>query len=575
MDYIKISLIGLIAVIVYYLALQWSGLPNEEIKLEVTENETITLNEEVFKDSKDSLSALDAAPPQVVESGESITAEVTPSRRFSLDNDVLRIEIDSLTGRYVAANLIPIKTEKGSDESLSIFGSRQIDTEDGCPVYLGAVQTNRGCVGNYFASSGFYSPGLGYLNPKFSSLEKMSLGDGGVIYILSGENEDLLFTRRVLMRPGLFSLEVEDIVGLKVGSEPTNVVPYARILRDGYRPPGRFLDFDSYTYLGPVFSTERDSFGKLDFSDLSENSFEEESLGGWLALAQRYFVSSWVPQQDERHKYQARKVSSGAYSIALTSQNRLLLDTEPASYKNTLYVGPKISDNLNPLHPDLGLVVDYGFLWWLSEPIHKLMAWGFSFLGNWGLAILFATIVLKAILWPLSAAGYRSAARMRAVAPEMSELQQKYANDKQKLGQEMMAFYKKKGVSPLGGCLPMLLQMPFFLAFYWVLLDMVELRHAPFMFWITDLSSYDPFFVLPILNAGLMYYSQKMMPVTPSNDPTQQQMQSAMKFMPLMIAAMFSIFPAGFVLYFTVQSLITVIQQALSFRKAGISLKSV
>ncbi len=575
MDYIKFSLIGLIAVIVYYLALQWSGLPSEEIKLEITENETIALNEEVFKDSKDSLSALDAAPPQVVESGESITTEVTPSRRFSLDNDVLRIEIDSLTGRYVAANLIPIKTEKGSDESLSIFGSRQIDSEDGCPVYLGATQTNRGCVGNYFASSGFYSPGLGYLNPKFSSLEKMSLGDGGVIYILSGENEDLLFTRRVLMRPGLFSLEVEDIVGLKVGSEPTNVVPYARILRDGYRPPGRFLDFDSYTYLGPVFSTEKDSFGKLDFSDLNENGFEEESLGGWLALAQRYFVSSWVPQQDERHKYQARKVSSGAYSIALTSQNRLLLDTEPASYKNTLYVGPKISDNLNPLHPDLGLVVDYGFLWWLSAPIHKLMAWGFSFLGNWGLAILFATIVLKAILWPLSAAGYRSAARMRAVAPEMSELQQKYANDKQKLGQEMMAFYKKKGVSPLGGCLPMLLQMPFFLAFYWVLLDMVELRHAPFMFWITDLSSYDPFFVLPILNAGLMYYSQKMMPVTPSNDPTQQQMQSAMKFMPLMIAAMFSIFPAGFVLYFTVQSLITVIQQALSFRKAGISLKSV
>ena len=227
MDYIKISLIGLIAVIVYYLALQWSGLPNEEIKLEVTENETITLNEEVFKDSKDSLSALDAAPPQVVASGESITAEVTPSRRFSLDNDVLRIEIDSLTGRYVAANLIPIKTEKGSDESLSIFGSRQIDTEDGCPVYLGAAQTNRGCVGNYFASSGFYSPGLGYLNPKFSSLEKMAMGDGGVVYILSGENEDLLFTRRILMRPSQFSLEVEDIVGLKAGAEPTNIVPYA------------------------------------------------------------------------------------------------------------------------------------------------------------------------------------------------------------------------------------------------------------------------------------------------------------------------------------------------------------
>ena len=575
MDYIKVFLLGLIAVIAYYLILQWSNLPEDDVVFEPVKETSKTTKEGRLNDSKDLLTALDTTPLKAAESEEPTNIDVASSRLFSINNDVLRVEIDSLTGRYITADLIQIKTEKGSDEALSVFGTRQIDTEEGCPVFLGAAQTSRGCAGTYFASSGFYSPGLGYLNPRFSSLEKMAIGDGSVIYILSGENEDLLFTRRILMRPSQFSLEVEDIVGLKGGTEPTNVVPYARILRDGYRPPGRFLDFDSYTYLGPVFSTENDSFRKLDFADLVDNGFEEESLGGWLALAQRYFVSSWVPQQGERHKFQARRVSSGAYSIALTSQNRLLLASEPASYKNTLYVGPKISDNLTKLHPDLGLVVDYGFLWWLSEPIHKLMAWGFGFLGNWGLAILFATIVLKALLWPLSAAGYRSAAKMRAVAPKMSELQQKYASDKQKLGQEMMAFYKKEGVNPLGGCLPMFLQMPFFLAFYWVLLDMVELRHAPFMFWITDLSSYDPFFVLPILNAGLMYYSQKMMPVTPSNDPTQQQMQSAMKFMPLMIAAMFSIFPAGFVLYFTVQSLITVIQQALSFRKAGISLKSV
>lgn len=575
MDYIKVFLIGLIVVIVYYLLLQWSNLPKEGVVFQPAKEATKTIKKEVISDSKDLLTALDTTPLKAAESETPTNTDVKPSRLFSISNDVLRVEVDSLTGRYITADLIPIKIEKGSDEVLSVFGTRQIDPEKGCPVFLGAAQTSKGCTGTYFASSGFYSPGLGYLDPKFSSLEKMAMGDGGVVYILSGENEDLLFTRRILMRPSQFSLEVEDIVGLKAGAEPTNIVPYARIFRDGYRPPGRFLDFDSYTYLGPVFSTENDTFRKLDFGDLNENGFEEESLGGWLALAQRYFVSSWVPQQGERHKFQARRVSSGAYSIALTSQNKLLLDSEPASYKNTLYVGPKISESLDRLHPDLGLVVDYGFLWWLSEPIHKLMAWSFGFLGNWGLAILFATIILKALLWPLSAAGYRSAAKMRAVAPKMSELQQKYASDKQKLGQEMMAFYKKEGVNPLGGCLPMLLQMPFFLAFYWVLLDMVELRHAPFVFWITDLSSYDPYFVLPILNAGLMYYSQKMMPVTPSNDPTQQQMQSAMKFMPLMIAAMFSIFPAGFVLYFTVQSLITVIQQALSFRKAGISLKSV
>ena len=203
------------------------------------------------------------------------------------------------------------------------------------------------------------------------------------------------------------------------------------------------------------------------------------------------------------------------------------------------------------------------------------MSWGYALLGNWGLAILFATLVLKAILWPLSAAGYRSAAKMRAAAPKIQELQQQYGSDKQKFGQEMMALYKKEGTSPLGGCLPMLLQMPFFLAFYWVLLDMVELRHAPFLFWITDLSSRDPLFILPVINAALMYYSQKFMPTTPSNDPTQQQMQAMMKYMPLMIAVMFAFFPSGFVLYFTVQSFITLVQQALSFRREGVSLKSV
>ena len=585
MDYIKISLIGLIAVIAYYLLLQWPPssieVPINQISSQenlVTSQapaETILFKEEVLIDSKESLSELGDPSSSGGLAVPDNKIETNLAKVFSLNNDVLNIEIDAVTGRFIKAGMKDIRVEKDADESVSLFGNRLIEAEGGCPVGLGATQKGYGCVGNYFASSGFYSASAGYLDPNFKSIEKLSMDDGGAIYILSGENADMFFTRRVWMRPGEYSLEVEDSVGLRGASEPTVVVPYARILRDGYRPPGRFLDFDSYTYLGPVFSTEYDSFGKLDFNDLEEGGFERESSGGWLAIVQRYFVSSWVPEQGKRHKYQSRKISSGAYSIALTSQSRSISDGAPTSYKNTLYVGPKISDNLNKLHPDLGLVVDYGFLWWLSEPIHKLMTWGYVFLGNWGLAILFATLVMKALLWPLSAAGYRSAAKMRAVGPQMAELQQKHANDKQKLGQEMMAFYKKEGVSPLGGCLPMLLQMPFFLAFYWVLLDMVELRHAPFLLWITDLSSYDPFFVLPLLNAGLMYYSQKMMPVTPSSDPTQQQMQSAMKFMPIMIAAMFCIFPAGFVLYFTIQSLITVIQQALSFRKAGISLKSV
>ena len=597
MDYIKISLIGLIAVIAYYLLLQWppSSIDSPTNPIISQENsvapqdlaETISINDSIYVDSEPSLTGketLISAPDDSTSSNSwnepSKQVEITPSRIFSLNSDVLNIEIDAVTGKFIKAGMKDIKVEKGADESMSLFGRRSIDSEDGCPIRLGLVQNGYGCVGNYFASSGFIADDK-IVDPNFKLMEKLTMGDKGILYILSGENSDMLFTRKVWLRPGDYFLDVEDLVRLKGGSEPTTAVPYARIVRDGYRPPGRFLDFDSYTYLGPVFSTEYDSFGKLDFNDLQEESFESQSSEGWLAVVQRYFVSSWVPEQGKIIKYQARKMATtGAFSMALTGQRMPISDGTLTSFKNSLYVGPKIADNLIlerdlGLKVDLGLVVDYGFLWWLSTPIHTLMTWGYVLLGNWGLAILFATLVLKAVLWPLSAAGYRSAAKMRAVAPQMAELQQKHANDKQKLGQEMMAFYKKEGVSPLGGCLPMLLQMPFFLAFYWVLLDMVELRHAPFLLWITDLSSYDPFFVLPLLNAGLMYYSQKMMPVTPSSDPTQQQMQSAMKFMPIMIAAMFCIFPAGFVLYFTIQSLITVIQQALSFRKAGISLKSV
>ena len=315
------------------------------------------------------------------------------------------------------------------------------------------------------------------------------------------------------------------------------------------------------------------NFSKFS-DDLSEKNYEESSLGGWLAMVQRYFVSAWVPEQGGLYKYQARKLSSGTYSVALTGQNQTIETGKPLSFKNSLYIGPKVTKQLKEAHEDLGLVVDYGFLWWLGQPIYNLMQFGYSLVANWGFAILFATLVLKAVLWPLSAAGYRSAAKMRAVAPKIQDLQQKYSNDKQKLGQEMMNFYKSEGVSPLGGCLPMLLQMPFFLAFYWVLLDMVELRHSPFVFWINDLSARDPLFVLPILNAILMYYSQQLMPTTPSNDPTQQQMQKTMKYMPIVFGAIFAFFPSGFVLYFTVQSLITLAQQALSFRKEGVSLKS-
>ena len=579
MDYIKISLIGLIALLSYYLLLQWpseveidNNVPN--VKKEAVEK--FDLIKEGFDDSEDSLITFqekESLSPSEETAKDSIQANKLKFKTVS--NDVLNLLVDMESGAFIQADMLNVDTEFLSKTPLSLLGNRQLGDGQDCPSELGAVYNGESCLGVYLANSGFYNQRDGYIRPSFNSLERLTLDGGSMLYIFSGKNDVFSFTRKVLLRKGSYLVEVEDIIGLEgAGSNKEEITPYLRIMRDGAGAGAGASRLDNYTYLGPVFSTERETFIKEDFDDLSEKNYEESSLGGWLAMVQRYFVSAWVPEQGGLYKYQARKLSSGTYSVALTGQNQIIEIGKPLSFKNSLYIGPKVTKQLKEAHEDLGLVVDYGFLWWLGQPIYNLMQFGYSLVANWGFAILFATLVLKAVLWPLSAAGYRSAAKMRAVAPKIQDLQQKYSNDKQKLGQEMMNFYKSEGVSPLGGCLPMLLQMPFFLAFYWVLLDMVELRHSPFVFWINDLSARDPLFVLPILNAILMYYSQQLMPTTPSNDPTQQQMQKTMKYMPIVFGAIFAFFPSGFVLYFTIQSLITLAQQALSFRKEGVSLKS-
>ena len=217
------------------------------------------------------------------------------------------------------------------------------------------------------------------------------------------------------------------------------------------------------------------------------------------------------------------------------------------------------------IEENLDLTVDYGFLWWLGKPMYWLLDLGHSIFNNWGLAIIFLTVVLKIATWPLSAKAYVSMGKMRELAPRLQLLQEKHGDNRQAMSQEMMEIYKKEGVNPLGGCLPMLAQMPFFLAFYWVLLETVELRHSPFFLWIDDLSAMDPYFVLPILNGAGMYLSQKLTPTPPNADPMQAQM---MKFFPLIFAVIFAWFPSGLVLYWLVNMLIQIFQQWWYSRKA-------
>ena len=586
MDKIKILLIGAIIIIAYYLLMQWppDSVPTTKenggsgVKIETPLNDLMIERDNIgmgLNDSEDILTPLESTPRSDTDIQESILKGSTLNELLYFENDVIKIGIDSFTGRFVSSEMKKIKITKGGENSLFIFGKRRLDTENLCEVSEGAINSRGLCFGNYYASSGFFSRD-GYINPNFKSLQKTALGSDKYLFVLSGESDYFSLVRKILIEKEEYSFSVEDIVGLKQGVEVTkNLIPYIEIVRDGLEGGLGGGRFESYTYTGPVFSTESDVYNKINFSDLSKEGFQEDSTGGWFALIQRYFISAWVPESEGTYKFQAKKTSLNNYSLALTGESANVGRNSSLSFKNKLYVGPKIPEELNKLNPDLGLVADYGFLWFLAQPMYWLLGLGYKLLGNWGFAILFSTIIIRAVLWPLTAASYKSMARMRTVAPQIQSLQSQYGSDKTKLAQETMALYKKEGVNPLGGCLPMALQMPFFIAFYWVLLDMVQLRHAPFIFWINDLSSKDPYYVLPVLNGALMYFSQKFMPVAQSTDPTQQQMQQMMKYMPVGICVIFAWFPSGFVLYFTAQTLVQLVQQAINFRKEGVTVRSV
>jgi YidC/Oxa1 family membrane protein insertase len=332
---------------------------------------------------------------------------------------------------------------------------------------------------------------------------------------------------------------------------------FAQLKRDSRDLSGS----SSYTlgprpYLGAALTTNDERYYKLKFSELDEAPYEHEVNGGWIAILQHYFIGAWVSNPGERNNYYGHKREDGDYIVGFTGPVETVAPGTTGHLSSKFYAGPKDQDRLEAIAPNLNLTVDYGFLWWMAVPLFQLLKWLHGAVGNWGVAIILLTLIVKLVLYPLSAASYRSMANMRRVGPQMKRLQERYSDDRQKLSQEMMAFYKKEKINPLGGCLPMLLQMPVFIALYWVLFESVELRQAPFFLWIRDLAVLDPYFVLPILMGGSMFLTQALNPPVP--DPVQARV---MKFMPIMFTVMFLFFPAGLVLYWLVNNLLSLAQQ--------------
>lgn len=367
----------------------------------------------------------------------------------------------------------------------------------------------------------------------------------------------VVVTKRYTFKRNDYLIGISYIIDNK-SSSPFTTEMFGQIKRDGKAPvmsDVKGMRLSPYTG-GATFQTDS-PYTKLKFGNISDQPYTHKVKGGYMAMVQHYFVSAWVPDPNEVNTYTARKLQGAdTYLFGFVTPASTVAPGATGTDKVSFYVGPEKQYKLKTISPGLNLTVDYGFLWWLAQPLFALLTFIHGVVHNWGVAIILLTIIVKALLFPLSATSLRSMAKMRRLQPEMARLKERFGDNRQQFSQAMMELYKKEGANPLGGCLPMLLQMPVFYALYWTLMASVELRHSPFIFWINDLSAMDPYFVLPILMGGSMFLNQMLQPAPP--DPIQAKV---FKFMPVMFTFFFLWFPSGLVLYWLTNNLLSVLQQ--------------
>ncbi|MDF2529361.1 MAG: yidC [Gammaproteobacteria bacterium] len=336
--------------------------------------------------------------------------------------------------------------------------------------------------------------------------------------------------------------------------QPVTARFYGQLVRTQPEQPHSLLSVYR-TYTGAAISTPTNHYQKVTFSDMQEQDLNLTATGGWVAMLQHYFITAWVPDQTQNNDFYSH-VYNNLYGIGIANPQINAAPGQSVSTGATLYMGPAIASNLQTVAPYLDKTIDYGWLWFISQLIFSVMKFIYSFVGNWGWSIVIVTVFIKLLFSPLSAKSYRSMARMRKLQPKIQKLKERYGDDKQQLGRATMEMYREEKVNPLGGCLPMLIQIPVFIALYWVLMESVELRQAPFMLWIHDLSARDPYFILPVLMGASMFIQQKLNPAPA--DPTQARV---MMLMPVVFTVMFLSFPSGLVLYWLVNNCVSILQQ--------------
>jgi YidC/Oxa1 family membrane protein insertase len=492
--------------------------------------------------------------PTIATETEDATAQTKgESTHVTVLTDVLKVEIDLTGGTVVSASLLgyPIKL-KDPETKVKLLSKRG----DNLLIAQSGLLSQQSAPNH---TSQFQSASLMY---------ELSGGMEEVQVPLTWESDDgVRVSKTFVFKRNRYDIEVRYLLKNNSGTTWTGS-RYDQLQQSvpededtgGFTNPGR------YSFRGIGFYSPADKFEKVDFDEVATEPYSKSFAGGWLAMIQHYFFTAWIPPADEEASYSTQELKSVGwprYIARNVSPQQQVPAGSRGEFKSRLYVGPKLQDKLPEVAPGLEHTVNYGIFSVFSKPLFWLLEKIHNYVGNWGWAIVLLTILIKLAFFKLTEAQYRSMARMRKLQPRIDQLKERYGDDRQRMSQAMMEMYKKEKVNPLGGCLPILVQIPIFIALYWVLLESVELRQAPFILWIDNLSARDPYFVLPLLNAVFMIITQRLTPAA-GMDPMQRKM---MNMMPVVFSVMFAFFPAGLVLYWATNAGLSLAQQYYITRK--------
>lgn len=563
MDITRFSLYSALAIITYLLLLAWQedyppvvndgGIGSER-------GELSDVGSAPFTDQTTVSSDIPAQVPNT--SNSASTGDTQPvSRTQPLIQDVTDQEFSVVTVRTDTLE-IAIDLNGGDIVTLALpLYLKQLHVPDDPFVLLEQSRSR-----SYVAQSGLIgrdgidAPNRARYQTSSSNFQMDESEDSLSVDLLTTTDTGVQITKRYTFNRGSYLIDVSFIVNNSTGND-FRANAFGQIKRDNFDDPSSSGGFGR-TYLGYVTTNEEDPYIEIDFEDIDEGANSFEAMGGWIGFSQHYFISAWVPDSSTVNRYTTRKNNLNQYFGEFTGSAIEVPENSSASYQMQFYAGPKDQYVLADISPNLDLTIDYSFLWFLAAPIYWLLRQIDSLIGNYGLSIIVLTIIVKGAFYKLSETQYKSMAGMRRLMPKMQQLKESYGDDRMRLQQATMELYKKEKINPFGGCLPMLVQMPVFIALYWVLLESVELRHAPFILWLQDLSVRDPFFILPLLMGATMYLQTTLSPA-----PADPMQAKVMKLMPIMMTVLFLWFPAGLVLYWLTNGLLGILQQWYITRK--------